>query len=185
MFIYHDYALRLAASYGFLDIVIYLTRQGADIHARVSQALILSEHNGHLKVIKYLVKKGIDINDNEFILINSAKKGYLKIVKFLVGKGIKYYNKDFALEASAMSGHFHIAKFLLDAIGDDIDIDTIKNALHYSIKKCHIDITKLLIGYSTDVETAYEYALQYSIKKRKTDVVKFLEEHLEAILYLR
>ena len=53
-----DYALRLAAENGHLEVVKYLI----DLHASEDGALRWAAANGRLKVVKYLLERGADSN---------------------------------------------------------------------------------------------------------------------------
>ena len=55
-----DYVLRWAAENGYLDIVKYLVKHGADIHANSDYALRLAIDSEHLNVIKYLADQGVE-----------------------------------------------------------------------------------------------------------------------------
>jgi ankyrin repeat protein len=81
----NDWALRLSAANGHLEVVKYLVEHGADIHSYKYQALRYSAGNGHLEVIKYLIEQGANIHaDNDYALRFSAKYGHLEVVNYLI-----------------------------------------------------------------------------------------------------
>ena len=59
----NNYALRLSAKNGHLEVVKYLIEKGANVHADDDCALRWSAFFGHLEVEKYLLEKiGVDID---------------------------------------------------------------------------------------------------------------------------
>ena len=60
----------LASKKGHLEIVIYLTEQGANIRMQNDKALRLASQNGHLEVVKFLHNNGADIRANNDISNN-------------------------------------------------------------------------------------------------------------------
>jgi len=96
---YEECALHSAADRGFLDIVKYLVKEGADIEARDiwnKTPLALAVEQGRFDIVKYLVKEGADINiedKNGMTPLDLAKKNkakkanHKKVIKYLRSKG--------------------------------------------------------------------------------------------------
>ncbi len=83
-----DWALRIAADDGYLNVVEYLVEHGADIHAVDDYALRWAAANGHLPIVKYLVEHGADIHvDNDWALKNAEQYNHSDVVKYLISQG--------------------------------------------------------------------------------------------------
>src|SRR3989344_2681519 len=79
-----------ACKHGYLDKVISLLDQGADIHANHDLALRWSACSGHLPVVQYLLEQGADIHaENDCALRLSARNGHLPVVQYLLIHGAK------------------------------------------------------------------------------------------------
>jgi len=111
-----DYALRIAAHRGNLEVVTYLVEKGADIHIFEEEALRYAAKNGHFEVVKYLVEQGADIHTNNNRPLRwAAYNGHLEIVKYLVEKGADIYaDSNYAVRIAIDNGYDEIAKYLKD-----------------------------------------------------------------------
>lgn len=91
--------LQLAARYGHLEVVKYLTTKGANINSEDASnnfsPLFLASREGHLKVVEYLVQTGANLESSEkggcTPLHAAADEDHLEIVKFLVCHGANMY----------------------------------------------------------------------------------------------
>src|SRR5207247_4718190 len=85
-----------AAMGGHLDVVEYLIKQGADLHAGHESALRMATEWGHLNVVKWLVEHGADLSSTIFMKITDKKvKEYLERNKSEKQKaGGKYYRRN-------------------------------------------------------------------------------------------
>ncbi|KAJ7742475.1 ankyrin repeat-containing domain protein, partial [Mycena maculata] len=88
-------ALHIAASRGYLDIVIWCIEEGGAIpnweDKEGETVLHKAALNGHLPIIKYLLPDKADVNakdaDGWTALHNACSKGYLDIVRWLCESG--------------------------------------------------------------------------------------------------
>ncbi len=104
--------LFIAAEKGYLDIVKYLLRQGANINADEDNALNNAAENGHLDVVEFLVENGAHIGAEQYSAVESAAlQGHFDVVKYFVEKEPTSINK--AFKAAAGAGHLDIVKYLL------------------------------------------------------------------------
>ena len=110
----NNYALRLNANYGNLDIVKFLVEKGADVNAEDDYALKCSAENGYLEIVKYLVEKGANVRaDRNYAFKKSVENGHLDVIKCLVEKGARIHvGNDYALRFSANNGRKDIYEFL-------------------------------------------------------------------------
>ena len=68
-----------------LDVIKYLVKEGADIHADHENALRRAAYNGNLDIVKYLVEKGANphIDDDVIIKAAASKEGNQEVVNYL------------------------------------------------------------------------------------------------------
>lgn len=139
-----DFALRWAASKGYLPIVKYLVEHGADIHAEDDYALRWAVGWGHLPVVEYLVEQGADIHTNDGQLLRyAAWDGYLPIVEYLVEHDADIHAKgDIALRDAAWKGHLPVVKYLVEN-GANIHAED-DQALRYATLRGHLTIVEYL-----------------------------------------
>ena len=111
------YVLKIAATYGYLDIIKWLIEQGADIHIGNDAVFNTACHNGHLDIVRCLVKHGANIHIGDyFVLRSAADGGHFEIVKYLVEIGANVNAVDsLALTVACKRKHFEIVKCLMQA----------------------------------------------------------------------
>ena len=81
-----EWAMRIAASDGHLDIIKYLEGKGIDIFHLGEAPLINAIKNGRLDIIEYLIEKGADIyyhNNLPFRVAEEIKNKYPEILEYL------------------------------------------------------------------------------------------------------
>ena len=86
----HALNMKLLGDKWDLDVIKYLIKNGANIHACGDCVLSRAAQYGRLKVVKYLVKKGANIHAmDDDALSRAAQYGRLKVVNFLKSKIIE------------------------------------------------------------------------------------------------
>jgi ankyrin repeat protein len=82
--------LMLASANGYLDIVEFLVKHGANLNAKGeygSTALMLAASAGHLDVVRFLVEHGADIfekdKDNKDASNHASDHGHEKVAEYL------------------------------------------------------------------------------------------------------
>ena len=109
-----------------LEVIMYLEKMGADLHANMAGMLSISAGNGGLDVVKYLVENGADVNtgmsDELSPLACAAGTGHLDIVKYLVEKGADVNADVLALFYAFNNGHAEVVNYLKGQMyrGEDI-----------------------------------------------------------------
>ncbi len=137
-------SLTEAAEAGYLDIVEYLIKKGADVHAVNDRALRFAAREGHLAVVQYLVSQGANIHAYDDAAVNfAATHGRLATVKYLVEQGADVHaGDDIAVRMAAEKGHLDVVKYLVSE-GADIHAQN-DDALRYAAYKGHQDVVKYL-----------------------------------------
>ena len=97
------------AGRGNLDAVIYLHSRGANIHNFCERPLRLASRNGSLDVVNYLLDAGADPNVAN-AMEWAAIDGHLEIMKCLYERGVEYSPKCMYLAAG--TGHLEVVKHL-------------------------------------------------------------------------
>ena len=86
------HSLVTACEHGYIEIVIYLIDQGADIYSNNIFMWII--RHGHLDVIKYLIRKGSKINGQDVsLLMVASRHGHIDIVKYLISLGVNGHDE--------------------------------------------------------------------------------------------
>lgn len=150
-------ALRLAAKYGYTDIVELLLDRGADIHAANNCALRWAAKYGHTDTVKLLLDRGADIHTaNDWALFAAADNGHTDTVKLLLDRGADIHaNNDRALRWAAGSGHTDTVELLLDR-GADIHA-WYDRALYISADNGHADTVELLLNRGAHRQKMWGY----------------------------
>lgn len=106
-----NYAIRIAAYDGYLEVVKYLHQNGADITAVNNYAIRLAAKNGHLDVVKYLHQNGADIAAvNNFAIRLAAENSHLDVVKYLYQNGADIAVDDnYAVKLVAANRHLELS----------------------------------------------------------------------------
>lgn len=84
----HKVKLKYIGEWKNVEVMKYLIKHGADVHADNDYAIRYSAINGYLEVVKYLIEHGADVHaDNDFALRCSVEMGNLEVVKYLLEQG--------------------------------------------------------------------------------------------------
>ncbi len=165
----------IAINDGDLEVVKYLTKNGADIHYYSNDfwntAIEMAASYGQLEILKYLIPKFDKeefLNDNS--LVYAAQGNYPEIIKYLFmqGKNINMLmdNKYTALIMAVEAENTESIKALCE-LGAKIDIVCDgETPLYAAVIKNNIEIVKILLKYGANINyitkdgsTAYEAAI--------------------------
>ena len=128
-------ALLLAASYGHLEMVRWLVREGGssveEKSNKGSTALLCAALNGHFAVMRWLVREGGSSveeksNDGWTALLFAALNGHLEMVRWLVREGgssveEKSNHGGTALLCAADNGHLEVVRWLVREGGSSVE----------------------------------------------------------------
>ena len=108
----NNYALRLAATKGHLEIVKLLIPV-SDPKSLDSEALRLAAENGHLEIVKLLIPVSDPKSLGSYALRWAAAEGHLEIVKLLIPVSDPKAGGSNALRWAVAEGHLEIVKLLI------------------------------------------------------------------------
>jgi len=158
--------LHFAAWKGHKDIIQYLIKKGADIHAQDSDGsspLYWAANFGHEEIVTTLIKNGAEVNSqNNFgitPLHGAAFKGYTDIVKLFIEKGSEInvknnYQGRTPLQNAIEAGHSEIVKILLENNADANSKDNFgKNSLFIAAENGYLAIVKLIIDKGAEINS--------------------------------
>lgn len=111
---FQDYAIRIAAAKGDMEMTKWLVERGADINAWQGFVLINPIRNGHFEVAKYLIKQGSDIHaQGDEALKAAVENGDINMVKYLVEHGANIHvDEDLPLRIAQQHGFTEISAYL-------------------------------------------------------------------------
>jgi len=158
--------LHFAAWKGHKDIIHYLIKKGADIHAQDSDGstpLYWAANFGHEEIVTALIQNGAEVNSqNNFgitPLHRAAFKGNTDIVKFFIDKGseINVKNKHQGrtpLQNAIEAGHEETVKVLLENGAEVKSKDNAgKNSLFIAAENGYLEIVKLIIDKGPEINS--------------------------------
>jgi ankyrin repeat protein len=78
--------------------------------------LIEAAKNGHLEVVQFLIRNGADIHaDNDLAIRHAARNEHLDVVRYLIENGANIHaHDDWALRYAAMDGHLDVIQYLME-----------------------------------------------------------------------
>ena len=142
-------ALRYAAEGGHADVVTLLLGRGAKADSRDKKdntPLLRAAGAGHAEVVNVLLKSG-SVPDSRALPL-AARHGYVQVVSLLLYPGIMVDSS--ALRDASWHGHTEVVELLLAAVGDDVDLEDVKDALHYASTHGHKKVAKVLEAFANE-----------------------------------
>ena len=158
-----------AASYGYLDIVVYLCEEGANIDAQYDAGntpLIVACWHGHLDVVKFLVNRGANVQvknkGGDDAVTWAAEHGHLEIVKFLIEHGAIPNTK--ALGCACEFGTaVEVVSYLLDlGVGLEPESGDDFTPLVGASYQGHTDVMNVLIRAGADLHVDDDAPLEWA-----------------------
>ncbi|AGC02389.1 ankyrin repeat protein [Acanthamoeba polyphaga moumouvirus] len=143
--------LKMSCIYGYLNVLDYCVKNGADYRFNNDEPVKLALEHGHLNIAEYLYKKKVNIRANQNIsLITACQKGNYEVVKFLLDRKVSPISKNNdSFVAACQNGHLNIVKLLMEK---NVDINTGKILpIVASIRGNHRDIFKYLIDKGVEI----------------------------------
>lgn len=153
-------ALTLACCGGFLDVVDFLIKAGAEISAGTHKPLMEASQEGHVELVKYLLAVGADVNAatslGDTALMYACEGGHTEVADTLITHGA---NTDHEAEGgctplmkACRSGHLATVEFLISRGADVNKITTNGDQTPLSLAcGCgHFDIVESLLAHGAD-----------------------------------
>lgn len=168
----YNSALCVAAELGNLERVKSLCEQGASVHHRNDEPLILAATNGHVEVVKYLCEAGANVHAYQAFDMASSN-GHLEVVKVLVAHGANSFFLDNSpLRHAAEHGQDDVVSFLISRGAN------VCAARNYALRKAaangHLQTVKRLVSHGAIVDAEHNQAVRAAAARGHLEVVKFL-----------
>ena len=172
-----------AARHGQLEVVKYLTEQGADVNAK-------SIHGFTAMMYAARRGQGADVNAKSkhgfTAMMYAARHGQLEVVRYLAEQGADVNGKDNKIGWTAMMwaarhGQLEVVKYFVEEQGADVDAKdkTGFTVMFQAGEYGHLRVVKYLAEQGADVNTKNKYgktAMMYAARHGQLEVVKYLAE---------
>lgn len=185
--------LHVAVNLGDTQMIKFLLRAGADIHATDatnSTPLYKALKAENTKLMNCLISNGADINvsgpNGCSLLYDAVKQGNVKILQNLLKKGARVdvisrvYEKT-PLHVAISEGQLGIVKILLNhGAKATLNSNQGKNAMSYAVINDQLDIVKLLLDRGIDIDARdreRKTALEHAFVAQKTHIMNYLLDH--------
>lgn len=195
---YMYYAFMLAASYGHLHVLKYLT----DVFKLTFDDIMKGKYNvfrkvasrGYVDILQWLIKEfkvnnPLDLNTMS-ILKRAAKSGHLHVLQFLTNtfdlkpdfiRGDYYH----VFLLAVLNGHLHILKWLKETVG--LSTNDVRNnkfpVLQLAAEQGHLHIIKWLFSSFDltieDIKTDNYKMLQFAVKNGKLHILKWVVKRFD------
>jgi len=171
---FEDFCFRYSAGCGYLDLVKFFVRQGADIHSLKEGGFIWASANGHLNVLNYLATKKVNIHARfDQAMSLASKNGHLDVVKYLYNLGLDVKaGKNTPIKYASENGHIEIVHFLMQR-GADYHVDD-EYPLRKSPKNGHIELAREFLRRGSNPNANNYELLVWAIENRKLDILDML-----------
>lgn len=153
-------ALTLACCGGFLEVVDFLIKAGAEIGAGANTPLMEASQEGHLELVKYLIVAGADVNaatsSGDTALMYAADNGHTDVCEVLVSAGAHIEAEAEGgrtpLMKACRSGHQSTVEFLISRGADVNKISTNcdQTPLSLACSHGHLDVVEILLAHGAD-----------------------------------
>jgi ankyrin repeat protein len=169
-----DDALRVASGKGFLNIVEFLIKNGAEDYSALQISLEWASMDGHIDIVKFLyqnIEKFGILESNYFVksLLSASMCGHLVVVQFFLPNSsndrfftIKDINE--ALVWAANGGHLEVVKYLTEEI-----LERKYNA-EFQYLDGDIITTPLIEAVAMDKFFVVEYVIERAYKRKDNDL---------------
>lgn len=153
-------ALTLACCGGFLEVVDFLIKAGADISAGANTPLMEASQEGHLELVKYLIVAGADVNaatsSGDTALIYACDNGHTEVAEVLISAGANIEQEAEGgrtpLMKACRSGHASTVEFLISKGADVNKVSTNcdQTPLSLACSHGHLEVVEMLLAHGAD-----------------------------------
>ena len=172
-----NYGVQIASQFGHLDIVKYLTSQGADIQDQSNLAVQQASQFGHLEIVKYLVSQGANIKaDNDYSLQLACENGHVEVVKYITSQEYIKHSLQiscvYALELACENGHLEVVKYL---VSQGLHFRTNEACLvQWASRNGHLEIVKYFVSQGACIRSDHDLAIRWALENDHLELVKYL-----------
>lgn len=153
-------ALTLACCGGFLEVVDFLVKAGADISAGANTPLMEASQEGHIELVRYLIATGADVNSatssGDTALMYACDNGHTDVAEVLVSAGANIEQEAEGgrtpLMKACRSGHAATVEFLISR-GADINTSSTncdQTPLSLACSHGHLEVVEILLAHGAD-----------------------------------
>lgn len=153
-------ALTLACCGGFLEVVDFLIKAGAEISAGANTPLMEASQEGHLELVKYLIVAGADVNaatsSGDTALMYASDNGHSDVAEVLIAAGANIEQEAEGgrtpLMKACRSGHASTVEFLISRGADVNKISTNcdQTPLSLACSHGHLEVVEILLAHGAD-----------------------------------
>ncbi|KAJ3043987.1 hypothetical protein HDV00_003514 [Rhizophlyctis rosea] len=164
--------LMVAAHGGYIDVVVILLRNSADIHANDGLALSLAAQHDNVELMKLLLSSGANVQAHGVgALVQAAYHGHAKVAKLLIESGCTV---NIPSEGSSRFNE-HPDHNNLGGLGKDLCANR-KNlpVVVYAAGRGYVEVMKVLIEAGADINAASGIALRAAARGGHIGVVEML-----------
>lgn len=153
-------ALTLACCGGFLEVVDFLIKAGAEISAGANTPLMEASQEGHLDLVKYLIVAGADVNaatsSDDTALMYACDNGHTEVAEVLINSGANIEQEAEGgrtpLMKACRSGHASTVEFLISRGADVNKVSTNgdQTPLSLACSHGHLEVVEILLAHGAD-----------------------------------
>jgi len=153
-------ALTLACCGGFLEVVDFLIKAGAEISAGANTPLMEASQEGHLDLVKYLIVAGADVNaatsSGDTALMYACDNGHTDVAEALISTGANIEQEAEGgrtpLMKACRSGHASTVEFLINRGADvnKVSANCDQTPLSLACSHGHLEVVEILLAHGAD-----------------------------------
>ena len=153
-------ALTLACCGGFLEVVDFLIKAGADISAGANTPLMEAAQEGHLELVKYLIVAGADVNaatsSGDTALMYACDNGHTDVAEVTITAGANIEQEAEGgrtpLMKACRSGHAATVEFLISrgANVNKVSTNCDQTPLSLACSHGHLEVVEILLAHGAD-----------------------------------
>jgi ankyrin repeat protein len=172
-------SLIIAAREGYLETVVFLVENGADINTKSDRPLLEAVLNNHTEIVYYLLEKGSNIRSRtiETVIDNHIRGQSLDSLELLIQYIDVQTNENLFLSLATLNNQIEIVELLLK-YGGDINHDD-DSILFYAVQEGFSEMAIFLIKNGANIHnrngTILSFAVQGNLPGRERGILRIFE----------